>query len=154
MKNLFASRNNKDNATLSLGKTKVVCGYEIKKMPLGAYLRALARFETLPEEFLGRCFPGKSAQEVIDGVTKLDESMLAEAAKAAFLAAPSYIIGLVSELTEIDEERLLNDPDIGLIGITEIARAFIEVNGLGELKGKLSAILALAGSKTKTGFKG
>ena len=129
MKKLFNRPDRKDNATLSLGKSKAVCGYEIKKMPLGAYLRALERLDGLPEDFLGRCFPGKSAQEILDGLTKLNEAMIAEAARAAFVTAPEYAVHFVAELTGIEAETLLSDENIGLIGFMEIIQAFIEVNG-------------------------
>jgi|GEM_PF-2061909 len=129
MAGIFNKKDNKDNAALSFGKSKTVCGYEIKKMPLGPYLRAVERLNGLPGDFLGQCFPGKDAQAIVDDVKRLDDSMLMEIAQAAFVAVPKYAVGVVSELTGINEDALMNDPNIGLIGLLDIVQAFIEVNG-------------------------
>jgi len=143
----------KDNNTLSLGKTKDVCGYEIKKMPLGAYLRALKRVETLPEDILGKLFPGKETQEIVDGLTKFDKTMLMEAARAAFFVVPEHAVAFVAELTGVDADALLNDPGVGLVGFLDIIQAFIEVNALGEFRSRLTQVVTAIRATTKTGYK-
>ena len=64
----------KDKSSLSLGQSVRVCGVEIKKMPLGAYLRALDKLRNLPEDFISQCFPGKTMQEVLDSLSGIDEN--------------------------------------------------------------------------------
>ena len=122
----------KDKSGLSLGKSKVVYGYEIKKMPIGAYLKAMERIKSLPEDFIETCFPGQSLQEVLDNLTKFNETDFKSLLFGMMTTAPKYAIALISELTEIDEEQLINDENIGLDGIITICTTFIEVNKLGE----------------------
>lgn len=132
----------KDKAGLSLGKSKEVCGYKISKMPLGAYLRTLERLQSVPEDFMAKCFPGQSPGEILDDLIKLDKNRLAALAAGVFTAAPAYAVELVAELTDIDAEALINDENIGLDGFLAIIGAFIEVNGLGELPSAVRGILA------------
>jgi len=146
-----------DKAHLSLPKSRKVCGYEIKKMPIGAYLKAMERIQGLPDDFISQCFPGLSLQEVLDKLSNLDEHSLVDLIMPLFQFLPSYFIGVLSELTGIPEERLVNDENIGLYGFAEIIKAFVEVNQLGKLTGEAGAIKRLliqaAGSPTPdTGF--
>lgn len=127
------NQKSKDKAALSLPKSKTVCGYEIKKLPIGGYLKALEKVKNLPSDFLEQCFPGKTFSEILDIFSKLDTQSFVSMASVVFLTAPGYIVGFVSELTEIPEESLLNDENIGLDGFTEIVIAFLEVNELGKL---------------------
>lgn len=122
----------KDKSSLSLGKSKVIYGYEVKKMPIGAYLKAMERIKNMPEDFIETCFPGQSLQEVFDSLTKLDEIDLKRLILSVMTTAPKYAIALISELIEVDEEQLINDENIGINGIIDLCIAFIEVNKLGE----------------------
>lgn len=144
-----------DKAKLSLGKTKKVCGYEIKQMPLGAYLKALERVKTLPEDFLATCFPGQSLQQILDSLTSTDETTIKALLFSAVIAAPKYIIGLLSEITGIDEDTLLSDDNIGAAGAVELADAVIEVNRLGECVSGIKRLLGMMRKQelTDTGFK-
>lgn len=141
---LFFGKKEKDYTCLSLGKSKTVCGYEIKKMPFGAYCRALKKMENLPADFMAACFPGKSWGNVIDNLLAIDESGFKELVTGLLVIAPKYLLSLVSEFSGIDETELENNADIGLDGILEIIETVFEVNRLGEcrarilnLKGKL-----------------
>lgn len=136
-----------DKSDLSLGKVEKVCGYEIKKMPIAPYLSAIQKLENLPADFMEKCFPGMNLQEILDNLTRIDQNGLSTLATNALMATPTYIIGLVADLTGIDKDKLLNDENIGLDGFIDIINAFIEVNRLGEfihgahaLKAKLKKI--------------
>lgn len=131
---------NKDKSSLSLPTSKKVCGYEIKKMPLAPYLVAIERLRDLPEDFMDTCFPNKEPSQILELFIKLDKNSLAELLVGVFITAPKYIISLVSDLTGISEDLLLNDSSIGIDGMIEIIDAFIEVNNLGK---SLSGVLAL-----------
>jgi hypothetical protein len=123
---------NADKAGMSLPESRQVCGYEIKKMPIAPYLKAVTRLSNLPDDFIKNCFPGKSPSDVLETLTKINENGLAELVGGALMFAPAYIIDLVSDITDISRDDLLNDDNIGLAGILEIITAFIEVNRLGE----------------------
>lgn len=121
-----------DKLVLSIPKVKKVCGYEIQKLPIGGYLTALERVKSLPEDFLAKCFPNKNVEEILNMFTELDAALLTEMVTALFITAPAYIVGFVAELTGIPEEKLLNDPNIGISGFGDIILAFLEVNELGK----------------------
>ena len=129
--NLFGEKGSK-SVTMSTGKNKVVCGYEIKQMPVGAYLKAIKRIEDAPADFLAAVFPGKGMDEVLEELMAIDYDGVKELISGVALKAPEYVIALVSELSGIDEDKLLNDPHIGLHGLLEIIEVMIEVNRLGE----------------------
>ena len=129
---MIFGKNVQDKLALSTGICKEICGYKIKKMPIGTYLKAMERIKNLPEDFIETCFPGQSLQEVLDSLTKFDENGLKSLIFGVMTTAPKYAIALISELTEIDEKQLIEDENIGVDGIIAICTAFIEVNKLGE----------------------
>jgi hypothetical protein len=129
-----------DKTALSLGVSKTVRGVEVKKMPIGAYLKALKKLETLPGDFLNACFPGKTAQEVIDIFSGIDGGGLVNLVPALLTAAPKFVLDFAGELLDVGAERLENDPEIGLVGLVEILSAFVEVNELGELGAAISRL--------------
>jgi len=122
----------KDKVMLSLPTAQRVCGYEIKKMPIGPYLKALERLKSMPEDLMAAAFPGMSLQEVLDSLSTLGDKDLTGIVMNLMVVVPEYILGLVAELTGIDEDNLINDENIGLDGIVEIILTFIEVNRLGK----------------------
>ena len=130
--NMFNLNRSQDKTALSIPKTKKVCGYEIKKLPIGGFLKAIEKMKSMPEDFLNTCFPGKNLEEILDIFSAIDAKTLAEIATVLFVTAPAYIVGFVSELTGIPEEKLLNDESIGISGFGEIILAFLEVNELGK----------------------
>lgn len=123
---------NKDKASVSLPKAKKVCGYEIKKQPIGTYLQTLEILTTMPADFMATCFPNKEPGEILEQLTTIDKNGLMELITGVCVAAPKYIIEIVAELTSIDKETIINDENIGIDGLLEIIEAFIEVNNLGK----------------------
>jgi len=124
--------------SLSLGKSKRVCGYEIKQLPFGAYLKAIEMIENFPAELAEACFPGKSLDEALKGLSEIDKGGLQEIVSGLFTVAPRHMLALISEFSGIDEKELENNPDIGLVGIIEITEALFEVNRLGECTASLA----------------
>jgi len=141
--------NKKDKSGVSLPAVKEVCGYEIRKMPIAPYLAAIEKLTSLPEDFMAACFPGKSPSEILDSLTAITADSLAELITGACVAAPKYVIALVSELTGIDGDELMNNPKIGPDGLIEIISAFIEVNRLGECVSGVRALKARLTGLTK-----
>ena len=142
-----------DKSKLSLGKSRWVCGYEVKKMPLGAYLRAMNRMEGLPGELLECCFPGLDTSEILAKFREFHKETLLALFHGAAAVAPEILVELVSELTSIPAESLKNDENIGICGFLEILEALISVNRLGELRCRLTG-LAAALRMTADGSKG
>lgn len=122
----------KDVRVLSVPGVRVVCGYEVRKMPIGRYLEAIEEFAAFPGELVDACFPDMEFREIVERLTAFDDELLGECIVAAFGSAPKHIVGFAARLTGIPHERLMNDPQIGLDGFAEIVNAFIEVNNLGK----------------------
>ena len=132
-----------DLSDISLGKSKTVRGVEIKRMPLGRYIKAMNCLKSAPGEFLEECFPGAAGlEDVLGRLMNLDRAALENFAAALFAVAPKYLARMVSEFSGISEEELLESEDIGLDGIFEIIGAIIEVNNLGKLGGALKKTLS------------
>jgi hypothetical protein len=129
-----------DTVTLSVGRSKTVCGREIKQAPIGLYLKTLTKLQNMPDEFLSACFPGKDLSEVLEELSNLTQEKLAALLWIAVNRAPKYVIETVSELTGISGDDLTDDPEIGVAGLIDIILAFIEVNRLGELRAGIKQI--------------
>jgi hypothetical protein len=117
-------------AQMSIPKPRTVCGYEIRKMPLGAYLTAMEQLQDLPGDLLGICFPGLPPADILAQLAQFDAGMLQGVVSNVLIAAPKHAITVIAQLTGIPEDKLLSDPNIGLDGLAEIVDTWIEVNGL------------------------
>ena len=61
----------KNSAALSLPKSRTVRGYEIRKMPIGAFLEACSLLEELPGTALRLLFPEKKGSLSKVGVRRI-----------------------------------------------------------------------------------
>lgn len=127
---------------LSVPKAKKVRGCAIERLPLGGYLRAIRALQDFPDDLVAACFPGQDLGGILAQFRELDKDKLLSMIGNALLAAPKHFIHFAAELTGIDEEMLLNDPEIGLDGLLEILVAWAEVNKLGDF---LPAVRKLTG---------
>ena len=125
-------KENADKTRLSIPKVRKVCGYEIKKMPIGRYLEAMEEISEFPSGLIDECFPGMELHEIIEKLAAFDEKMLKAVVTNALTKAPRYFVGFTARLIGVREEDLLNDENVGLDGLAEIIEAFIEVNRLGK----------------------
>ena len=121
-----------DKTRLSIPKIRKVCGYEIRKMPIGRYLEATDEISAFPDELIAACFPGMEFRQIIERLAAFDDTLLRTCLTNAFAIAPAHIVTFVAKLTDIEPDRLLNDENIGLDGFVDIIDAFIEVNQLGK----------------------
>ena len=128
-KNLF--RRSGDTAALSLPKSIKVRGYTVKRLSNGRFLQALEALQGMPIDILTACFPGTPATKILSQLTEPTSDTLLEIAGNLLIAAPRHLIKVVAQLTDIDEQALLDDEDIGLDGLMEIMTAWVEVNNLG-----------------------
>ncbi len=145
-----------DKTSLSLPKSKKVCGYDIKKLPIGAYLKAINSIKSFPNEVIESCFPENSFEEVLDKLAEFDGLIIKQFLSSFIDIAPDYFFDLIEELTAIPKERLINDENIGLDGLLDILTAFAEVNSLGKFIAGVKQITSKTRHKIKTvntGFK-
>ena len=122
---------NRDSAALSLKESEMVRGYEIRRLPLGEYLRALDALRQAPRTLLAACFPGEDAAQVLASLAKIDADGLGELMLRAMAVVPGEAVRLIAQLTGVPEEKLLGDPQIGLDGVAQMMEAFWRINGLG-----------------------
>lgn len=137
----------KSTVRTSVPKARKVCGYTIQRLPFGAYLQAAERLPGLLSETAKECFPGMEPADVLEMLKHIKESEIAALVTRIVAVAPKHLLGIVSDLSGIPEERLMNDPEIGASGLLEIIRALWEVNNL---KNVAAAVMELA---PKIGFK-
>lgn len=116
----------KSNENLSLKKEVVIHGVTIKKMPNGAYFRALQTLKELPENFIKELNLSEDTKlsDLLD--TKNIMNLLIK-----FLAVlPEFTLNFLSELMEIDYDVLENE--LSPIETVEIFKKFWEINKLND----------------------
>lgn len=139
----------KVTASVSLGKSATVRGYEIRRLPLGRYLEMIEMIKGMPQTLMQACFPGKSALEILMELKRIDAAMLGEIAVRAMAAAPAEAVRILAYCTGIDESMLLEDENIGLDGAAEMAEAVYEINQLGNFTKAVLRLTAKAKESAK-----
>lgn len=146
----------KSSIRLSIPTTRKVCGYPIRRVPLGTYLSLAERLPSLPAELMEGMFPGKTLEEILAELQGLTGNRISELILRLAAIAPGIALPLIAEMTGIDEDKLVNDPAIGLNGLAQIVLAWMEVNEIenfiltvGAMVKKLKAVTV-----TKDGSKG
>lgn len=120
----------KNSVNKSLPREKLVRGYRVERMPIGRYLQALRLLQEAPEEWLREILPERDGMSVLSALKEMDVSQLQKVFLNAAAVLPEKAVSLFAEVSGIEEEKLLSDPDIGLDGLLELMKAFWEVNGL------------------------
>lgn len=119
----------KNSIDLSLPKERTVRGYTIKRMPIGAYLKALQTLQDFPRDVAAKLLPSGNVLALLEQLKKIDRATLADLAIKALTIVPEQCMGLVCQLTGIPKAKLLTDADIGMDGLAEIVDAWLEING-------------------------
>lgn len=120
----------KNSIDVSLPQGKTVCGYEIKKMPLGAFLKAVRLLQDTPKELIDAMYPGEGLEGMLARLKTMDKDGLQALIMRALCVLPDKVIALFSQLSGISESKLTGDANIGLDGLMEMMLAWIEVNGI------------------------
>ena len=142
---------------VSLPGNVTVRGCEIRRMPLGKFLQAIRLLETFPRETAEKLTPGGDLAGVMEMLRTLDRGKLIDLAFKALAVVPAQMVALIAQLTEIPQERLLNDAAIGADGLLEIIEAWLEVNDLGNFMraaGRVRGQISRAAAGMRTGSKG
>ena len=120
----------KNTIAVSLPKARTVRGYAIERMPIGRMLAAMQTLQDAPTELVRLLFPEGKKDDVIREITSMTKERFQALLLRAAATLPDYIVRVFAQLSGIAEERLLNDPAIGLDGLVEMIDAWIEVNGI------------------------
>ena len=120
----------KSSAALSVKRSETVRGYEVKRLPLGEYLRAMEALRDMPQTVMRVCFPEMDGAQMLQSLTRIDAKGLAQLMLRAMDVVPDEAIRLLSILTGVPEDAIFADPAIGLDGAAELAEAFWRLNGM------------------------
>lgn len=114
----------------SVPAEKKIRGYAIKRMPIGAYLRAVQVLEALPSTVLSALFPDEDAGAILSRFARLDKEGLQALFVRALTVLPEQLLEILSVLFDVPKEKLMNDPTLGLDGLCELLDAWITINGI------------------------
>lgn len=131
----------KNTIQKSMEMSRTVRGYELHRMPLGAFLEAVDAIREAPVQILEAMYPGKGPMEALRSLCSLNTQTLRGALISAFTYAPVQIVGVLSKLFGIPEDDLLSDPKIGLDGLAEMMNAWLDLN---DIENFISAVRPLA----------
>lgn len=120
----------KNSIDLSLPASRTVRGYEIKKMPLGVFLKAVRLLQDAPGKLAEDLYPGEGVEGLLQRMKALDRAGMERLISRALCVLPEKAVLLFSFLSGISEEKLWNDSAVGLDGIAEMMLAWVEVNGI------------------------
>lgn len=138
----------KNTIQKSMEMSRTVRGYEIHRMPLGAFLEAVDAIRNAPVQILEAMYPGKGSVEALRNLSDLNTDALRSTLISAITYAPAQIVGVLSKLFGIPEETLLSDPQIGLDGLVELLNAWLDLNNIENFT---NAVLPLV-SRIRTAF--
>lgn len=107
-----------------------MCGYTIRKMPIGAYLRAMDLIQEIPGELIGKCFPDMSIADIGQMLTNNSTEAIQLAISGLMQSAPRYLLDVLSTLLGVDRERLENDENIGISGLLQMLEVWAKLNDI------------------------
>ena len=146
--------NCQNSAALSVKCSEKVRGYEIKRLPLGEYLRVMEALREAPRTVMKVCFPEMDAMQMFERLRSIDAQELTQIMLRVLDVVPDEAIKLLSLLTGIPADALYADPAIGLDGAAEMLEAFWRLNGIenfiraaGRMGARLQEIKAKTGSR-------
>ncbi len=93
---------------ITLPKSNIVHGIEVKKVPVGKYLSAMRELEELPGVIVNELFPGKQFNEIMKELTKMTDESLVRILTRLFIIAPEYVVNTISLILDVDKETIKN----------------------------------------------
>lgn len=120
----------KSSAALSVKCSETVRGYEVKRLPLGEYLRVMEALREAPTTVMRVCFPQMDMAQMLDRLKQIDAQGLTQLMLQAMDVVPDEAIKLISLISGIPADALYADPAIGLDGVAEILAAAWRLNGI------------------------
>lgn len=145
----------RSSAALSVKCSETVRGYEVKRLPLGEYLRVVEALREAPTTVMRVCFPQMDMAQMLDRLKRIDAQGLTQLMLQAMDVVPDEVIKLISLISGIPADALYADPAIGLDGVAEILEAAWRLNGIENFTRAARQMAAkLREQGQKTGFKG
>jgi hypothetical protein len=136
LKELFPK--NTDKMAVSVPLEKELYGVKIRKLPNGAYIKALQAVQNLPAILLENCFPGQDKDDILKQLGKLDKDGMLAIAGKLIAVIPEEFFKLVSGLLDIPMEKLIDE--LSPTETIQIIEAFWEANDMSPFFEKLKKI--------------
>jgi len=118
---------------MSAPPVRTLYGVEIKKLPIGRYIKLLQQAESFLPDILSAIFPANEDGRIVFSFSNLTADDLRGFLGRAMAVIPEKICQIAEELLDIPADRLL-DPNTGLTPneFVEILIALWEVNDLSD----------------------
>lgn len=135
---------------LSLPKSEIVHGVEVKKLACGKYFEAIEVLKELPINFINEL---KKELKMENGAFKLSEMLATENIMTLitkmFIIIPDFTFKALSKLLDIEEDKIRNE--LTPTELVDIVKKFYELNELEsffvQMKSATSKILTIVGFK-------
>lgn len=134
------------NEKLSLKKETTLHGVTIRKLPNGAYFKALQTLKELPENFIKEL----NLKENAKLSDLLDSKNIVNLIVKLLAVLPSFTIRFLSELMDIENNLLENE--LTPVETIEIVKEFVEINRLNDFFELMKPAIQKLLQKQITGF--
>lgn len=121
-------RKKTDKLAVSVPLEKDLYGVKIRKLPNGAYIKALQTIQNLPALLIEKCFPGMDVDDILKQLSQIDKDGFLALAGHLMSVLPAEIFKLISTLLDIPFEKLMDE--LTPAETLEILEAYWEVNDL------------------------
>lgn len=126
------TRKKDKSLAISTPRSYVLHGVEIHKLSVAKYVEFLKIADDLPNIIFGTAFPEcDNMTDLIDSLAKLDRKTVLQLTGRLLTTVPTEFCKLLSNLLDIDEERLLDvdcDNPLSLNELLEVIIAFAKEN--------------------------
>lgn len=139
------------SAEMSLPKPKMVHGIEIKKVPIGQYIRAMKEMEEIPRLIVEECFPDKSAADIIAMFTTIDQGVLIALIGKLLVVLPGHIVEALCSIIGIDVDTAMNK--LTPKELMDIVKEYWKMNDMSDFFGNVWGLIKAKLPTLITGFK-
>ncbi|RKL63016.1 hypothetical protein DXT63_08450 [Thermoanaerobacteraceae bacterium SP2] len=123
----------------SLPQSKKIHGIEIKKMPLGKYLKVLQLLQDFPQEIFKALYPGKTAEEALSEMGDITFDKVLDLLPKLIALLPDKVLDIISEILDVDRKHL--EEKMTPLELIEVMQEFARINKLDELQKKIYPML-------------
>jgi hypothetical protein len=127
--------NKKKSTDMSLPQAMRIHGIEIKKVPVGQYIKAMKEMEDLPRLLVEECFPGKSIADIIAILTSTDQAMLMALIGRLIIVLPSHIVEALCSIVGIPIETAMEN--LTPKELKDVVKDFWKLNDLTDFFGSV-----------------
>ena len=115
----------KSNETLSLAKSVIVHGIEIKKMPCGRYFEAFQTLKELPENFMKELSNNEEDFKISEMFSLKNIGIVIT---RLLIILPDFSFNFISKLLDVEVEKLKNE--LTPKEVLDVLQEFYKINDL------------------------